>query len=118
MLRLRYAAHSYCKIIDFRSVKSIRVFGCPGADTLFAELSKSTTLPEKLEILEVKHNDNTESDGLGALEGFLCLVSGIKALILDFIDAKSLPTAAGIVRHGKTLKKTQCARQYRPESLR
>lgn len=103
-LKLRYVADTYCKLIDFRTVKSIRVFGCSGADALFAELSKSTKLPDKLETLEFKHEDNNENDGLGAVDGFLCLVSGIKVLTLDLTYSKSLPAAAGIVRHGKTLK--------------
>jgi hypothetical protein len=101
---LRYAADTYCRLIDFHSVKSIRVYGCSGTDALFAELSKSTKLPEKLENLEVKLEDNTENDGLGALDGFMCLVSGIKVLTLDFTCANSLPASAGIVRHGKTLE--------------
>jgi hypothetical protein len=100
-LKLRYAAETYCKLIDFRSVKSIRVFGCSGADALFAELSKSTKLPVKLEKLEFKHDDN---NGLGALDGFMCLVSGIRILSLDITSSKSLPASAGIIRHGKTLK--------------
>lgn len=103
-INLRYAAGTYCKLINFQTVKSIRVFACPGADALFAELSKSTKLPEKLETLELKHDDNTEQDGLGALDGFLCLVTGIKTLTLDFTNAKSLPAAAGIIRHSRTLK--------------
>lgn len=103
-INLRYAANTYCKLIDFRTVKSIRLFACAGADALLAELSKSTKLPEKLETLEFKHDDNNENDGLGALDGFLCLVSGIKTLTIDFSFAKSLPAAAGITRHGKTLK--------------
>jgi hypothetical protein len=103
-LKLRYAAETYCNIIDFRSLKSIRIFGCSGADALFAELSKSTKLPEKLETLEFKHEDNNENDGLGALDGFMCLVSGIKVLTLDLTYSKSLPAATGIVRHSKTLK--------------
>lgn len=103
-INLRYAANTYCKLIDFRTVKSIRLFACAGADALLAELSKSTKLPEKLEVLEFKHDDNNENDGLGALDGFLCLVSGIKTLTIDFSYAKTLPAAAGIIRHGKTLK--------------
>jgi hypothetical protein len=101
---LRYAADTYCKFINFRSVKSIRIFGCSGADSLFAELSKSTRLPEKLEILEFKHDDNVENEGLAALDGFLCLVSGIKTLTIDMAFSKSLPSPAGIIRHSKTLK--------------
>jgi hypothetical protein len=103
-LKLRYAADTYCKIIDFRSVQSIRIFACSGADALFAELSKSTKLPTKLETLEVKHDDNPDNDGLGALDGFMCLVSGIKILSLDLTSSRSLPAAAGIIRHSKTLK--------------
>lgn len=103
-INLRYAASTYCRLVDFRSVKSIRVFACAGADVLFAELSKSTKLPEKLETLEFKHDDNHENDGLGALDGFMCLVSGIKTLTVDLTYAKALPAAPGIVRHGKTLK--------------
>jgi hypothetical protein len=115
-LRLRYAADTYCKLIDFRSVKSIRVFGCPGADALFAELSKSTKLPEKLETLEFKHEDNNENDGLGALDGFICLVSGIKVFTLDLTYSKSLPASAGIVRHSKTLKQLNVHASTGPDS--
>lgn len=103
-LGLRYAADTYCNIIDFRTVKSIRVFSCTGTDALFAELSKSTKLPQKLETLEIKFTDNAENDGLGALDGFLCLVSGIKVLTLDYSSVNALPAFAGVVRHGKTLK--------------
>ncbi|KAJ4312828.1 hypothetical protein N0V94_007252 [Neodidymelliopsis sp. IMI 364377] len=102
-LGLRYAADTYCKIIDFRTVRSIRTFSCTGTDALFAELSKSTKLPQKLETLEVKLDDNPENDGLCALDGFLCLVSGLEVLTLDYASVNTLPASAGIVRHGKTL---------------
>ena len=39
-INLRYAADTYCRVIDFRAIKALRVFGCSGADSLFAELSK------------------------------------------------------------------------------
>jgi hypothetical protein len=103
-ISLRYAAETYCKFINFRNIKSLRVFACPGADALLAELTKSTKLPEKLETLEFKHDDNMENDALNALDGFLCLVSGIKILTIDVNFAKALPAAAGISRHAKTLK--------------
>lgn len=103
-INLRYAANTYCKFINFRSVTSIKVFVCPGADALFSELSKSTLLPDKLETLEFKHNDNAENDGLGALDGFMCLVTGIQNMTIDLSYAKSMPAAAGIIRHSKTLK--------------
>ncbi|KAF2640234.1 hypothetical protein P280DRAFT_452817 [Massarina eburnea CBS 473.64] len=103
-INLRYAASTYCKFINFRSVTSIKVFACAGADALLAELSRSALLPDRLETLEFKHDDNNEQDGLGALDGFMCLVSGIQNLTIDLTYAKSLPAAAGIIRHGKTLK--------------
>ncbi|KAH8727847.1 hypothetical protein GQ44DRAFT_738019 [Phaeosphaeriaceae sp. PMI808] len=115
-IRLRYAADTYCKIIDFRTVKSIRIFGCPGADALFAELSKSTKLPDKLETLEFKHDDNTEHDALSALDGFMCLVSGIKVLTIDVTYSKCLPASAGIIRHGKTLKQLNVHASTGPDS--
>lgn len=115
-IHLRYAAETYCKLIDFQSIKSIRIFGCSGADALFAELSKSTKLPDKLETLEFKHDDNTENDGLGAIDGFLCLVTGLKTLTLDLTYVKTLPAAAGIVRHGKTLKSLNVHASTGPDS--
>lgn len=114
-INLRYAANTYCKLVDFRSVKSIRIFNCAGADALFAELSKSTMLPDKLETLEFKHDDNHENDGLGALDGFMCLVSGIKVLTIDLTFAKSLPASAGIVRHGKTIKQLNVHASRNPD---
>jgi hypothetical protein len=103
-VNLRYAADTYCRFIDFKTLKALRIFACSGADSLFAELSKSQKLPEKLETLEFKHDDNQENDALNALDGFLCLVSGIKSLTLDVCYAKTLPASAGIARHARTLK--------------
>ncbi|KAF2402430.1 hypothetical protein EJ06DRAFT_473503 [Trichodelitschia bisporula] len=103
-IHLRYAAETYCRFINFRNIKALRVFGCSGADSLFAELSKSQKLPERLESLEFKHDDNPDSEALNALDGFLCLVSGLKVLTLDICYAKTLPSSAGITRHAKTLR--------------
>jgi len=103
-INLRYAADTYCQFVDFRNLKALRVFGCSGADSLLAQLCKATKLPEKLETLEFKHDDNPENDGLTALDGFLCLVSGVKTLTLDFLYSKQMPDSAGIVRHGNTLQ--------------
>lgn len=114
-LGLRYSAETYCKIIDFRTVKSVRVFSCTGTDALFAELSKSTKLPQKLETLEIKLVDNNENDGLGALDGFLCLVSGIKVLTLDYSNVNNMPAHAGITRHGKTLQQLSIHASRAPE---
>jgi hypothetical protein len=103
-INLRYAADTYCQFVDFRNLKALRIFGCSGADSLFAQLCKATKLPEKLETLEFKHDDNPENDALSALDGFLCLVSGVKILTLDLCYAKQMPASAGIARHGPTLK--------------
>lgn len=103
-INLRYAADTYCQFVNFRNLKALRIFGCSGADSLFAQLCKATRLPDNLETLEFKHDDNPENDGLSALDGFLCLVSGVKVLTLDICYAKQMPDSAGIVRHGSTLK--------------
>ncbi|KAJ9649086.1 hypothetical protein H2199_001000 [Coniosporium tulheliwenetii] len=102
-IHLRYAAETYCKFIDFGTVQELRVFSCSGADAFLAELSKSTKLPQKLRVLEFKHEDNAEEDALNALDGFLCLVTGIEILTIDIQGVKSLPASAGIKRHSKTL---------------
>jgi hypothetical protein len=103
-IHLRYASDTYCRFIDFRTLKALRVFGCGGADSLFAELSKSQKLPDRLETLEFKHDDNTENDALNALDGFLTLISGLKVLTIDICYAKTLPAQVGIIRHGKTVR--------------
>ncbi|KAF2743905.1 hypothetical protein M011DRAFT_430373, partial [Sporormia fimetaria CBS 119925] len=103
-LSLRYAADTYCRIIDFRSVTTLEVFRCPGADAFLAAISKSAGLPLKLEQLLFQHEDNSERNGLGVLDGFLCLVSGITALTIDVVGATALPLPAGIIRHKKTLR--------------
>jgi hypothetical protein len=103
-IHLRYAADNYCKFIDFGTLKALRVFGCGGADSLLAELSKSQKLPEKLETLEFKHDDNPENDALNALDGLLTLISGLQALTIDICFTKHLPSNISIMRHAKTLK--------------
>jgi hypothetical protein len=85
-------------------MKCLRVFGCSGADSLFAELSRGGKLPGRMQTLEFKHDDNAENDALNALDGFLCLISGLKVLTIDICFAKTLPLAAGITRHARTLR--------------
>jgi len=103
-INLRYAADTYCRVIDFRQLKALRIFNCAGADALFAELSRSSRLPEKLEIIEFKHDDNAENDALNALDCLLTLVTGLKVMTFDLTFVKALPAVAGIVRNAKTLK--------------
>ncbi|KAF2753606.1 hypothetical protein EJ05DRAFT_165717 [Pseudovirgaria hyperparasitica] len=101
---LKFCQDTYTKIIEFSNVMSLRVFLCPGAECFFAELSKSSKLPVRLETLEFKHEDNNEHDGLSTLDNFLCLTSGLRSLALDIANVKDLPAPAGIVRHASTLK--------------
>ena len=103
-VNLRYAADTYCRFISFRTIKSLHILHCSGADALLAEISKSARLPEKLDSFDFKHDDNAENDGLSALEGFLTLVSGIKYLTLDLEHTDTMPSAACLTRHSKTLR--------------
>ncbi|KAK5115176.1 hypothetical protein LTR85_009934 [Meristemomyces frigidus] len=101
---LRYCADTWCKFVDFTNIQQLRLYQCSGADSLFGQLCKSSNLPKQLKVLEIQHKDNAENEALIALDGFLCLVSGIKDLVIDMEHVKSLPAAAGIARHGKTLE--------------
>ncbi|KAK3724454.1 hypothetical protein LTR37_001078 [Vermiconidia calcicola] len=101
---LRYCTDTWCKIIDFTNVEELRIYQCGGADSFFGQLSRSISLPRKLKVLEFQHRDNSENEALLALDGFLCLVSGIRELVIDLEHVKSLPAAAGIARHSKTLR--------------
>ena len=101
---LRYCADTWCKVIDFNKIECLRIYQCTGADSLFGELSKARNLPRQLRVLEFQHKDNAENEALLALDGFLCLVSGIRDLVIDLEHVKTLPAPAGIARHGKTLE--------------
>lgn len=110
---LRHCADTWCKFINFHDLQYLRLYHCTGADTLFGQLSKSSNLPKQLKVLEFQHRDNAENEALAALDGFLCLVSGLRDLVLDFEHVKAMPAAAGIIRHGKTLEllNVHCAGQ-------
>jgi len=103
-VNLRYCAETWCNIVNFHELNALRLYQCTGADTLFGQLSKAAHLPKQLKILEFQHKDNTENEALMALDGFLCLVSGIRDLIIDMENVKALPAAAGVAKHGKTLE--------------
>lgn len=103
-VHLRYAADTYCRVIDFSRLEALRIFECSGTDALLAELSKSAKLPTKLHTLEIKADDDQqEGEVLSSLDGFLCLVSGIAKLTIDLAYAKEMPSPASITRHAKTL---------------
>ncbi|QIW95601.1 hypothetical protein AMS68_001119 [Peltaster fructicola] len=103
-INLRYAADTWCKVINFEQCKNLRFYHCPGADSMFGQLCKSAHLPKKLKTLEFQHRDNAENEALLALDGFLCVVQGLKELIIDLHGVKSLPSTAGICKQSKTLE--------------
>lgn len=103
-ISLRYCADTWCKFVDFHKMQCLRIYHCPGVDSLLGQLSRAAHLPKKLHVLELQHKDNTENEALLALEGFLCLVSGLNDLIIDLQNVKALPAVAGLVRHHKTLE--------------
>lgn len=103
-INLRYCADTWCKFIDFNRIENLRLYHCPGVDTLFGQLSRAAHLPKALKVLEVQHRDNAENEALLALDGFLCLVQGLRDLIIDLQCVKALPMAAGVARHGKNLE--------------
>lgn len=115
-ISLRYCADTWCKFINFQQLENLRLYHCAGADTLLGQLSKSRNLPKTLKVLELQHRDNTDNEVLLALDGFLCLVSGLRDMIIDLENVKSLPAAAGIVRHSKTLEllSVHCATENHP----
>lgn len=103
-VNLRYCADTWCKFINFHDIQYLRLYHCSGADSLFGQLSRASHLPKNLKVLEFQHRDNTENEALIALDGFLCLVSGLRDLVIDIEASKALPASAGIARHGKTLE--------------
>ena len=103
-VNLRHCADTWCKVIDFRKMRLLRVYYCPGLDSLLGQLSRAANLPKVLRVLELQHKDNSDQEALIALDGFLCLTSGLNDLLIDLTNVKSLPGMAGIVRHGKTLE--------------
>lgn len=103
-ISLRHCADTWCKFIDFNKIQSLGVYHCPGADSLLGQLSRAKNLPKSLQQLELQHKDNYENEASVALDGLLCLLSGLTVLIIDLQNVKSLPTVAGIVHHNKTLE--------------
>ncbi|KAK3640651.1 hypothetical protein LTR56_011743 [Elasticomyces elasticus] len=101
---LRHCADTWCKFVDFTQMQWLRLYQCSGVDSLLGQMCKASHLPRQLKTFELMHKDNAENEVLIALDGFLCLVSGIRDLIIDMEHVKLLPAAAGIVRHGKTLE--------------
>lgn len=103
-VNVRYAADNWCRVIAFKKLNLLRIFQCSGADALLGQLCKASHLPATLKAFSLEHIDSAENETLLALDGFLCLVSGIRYLYIDLKHAKELPSKHGIARHGKTLE--------------
>lgn len=103
-ISLRHCADTWCKVVDFQKIRHLRIYYCPGVDTLLGQLSKAVNLPKVLRVFELQHKDNSDQETLIALDGFLCLTSGMTDLLIDLTHVKLLPSVAGIVRHSKTLE--------------
>jgi hypothetical protein len=104
-VHLRHCADTWCKVINFTNIKALEIYNCVGADALLDQMSKAAHLPTKLSVLKLRHRDNRDDETLVALDGFLCIVSGIEDLSIDISEVSCLPKATGIARHGKTLRK-------------
>lgn len=117
-VNVRQAADTWCKFVEFKKIEYLHLHQCTGADALLDQLCKAVHLPKQLRAFSLQHIDNTENETLLALDGFLCLVSGIRDLILDLINAKELPAAAGIARHGKTLEMLNVHAWKEPHTIR
>ncbi|KAM3414131.1 hypothetical protein BST61_g10789 [Cercospora zeina] len=117
-ISLRSCADTWCQFINFQQLENLRLYHCAGADTLLGQLSKSRNLPKSLKVLELQHRDNSDNEALLALDGFLCLVSGLRDMVIDLENVKSLPAVAGIVRHSKTLEllSVHCAMEKHPNT--
>lgn len=104
-ISLRYCADTWCKFVNFNKMRYLRIYHCPGVDSLLGQLTRAANLPKSLHVFELQHKDNAEDEALIALEGFLCLVSGLRSLVIDLQNVKTLPAVAGMVRHSKTLER-------------
>ena len=102
-ISLRYVSSSYMRVIKMPALEELAIWECPGADALFAELSKPHQRPSGLKILQFYHHDDGQQDGLRALEGFLQSISGLVTLYIEIFNAQALPKEDCIIRHGASL---------------
>ena len=118
-ISLRHCADTWCKFIDFNKIQSLLVYQCPAADSFLGQLSKANSLPKCLRVLELQHRDNLENEASIALDGLLCLTSGLTILTIDLQNVKTLPGVAGIIRHGKTLERlsVHCSNEAVPNPM-
>lgn len=103
-INLRYVSNSYMRVIDMPALEDLSIWECPGADALFAELSKPHLRPSHLKTLRLYHHDDDQHYGVGALERFLRSTSGLVTLRIDFSNTKELPKDDCIIKHSSSLE--------------
>ncbi|KAK5168769.1 uncharacterized protein LTR77_006078 [Saxophila tyrrhenica] len=101
---LRFCEETWCKVINFRSLKELSIYFCSAADSLLARLSTMAHLPTALKSLTLHHSDNDEHEALTALDGLLHLINGLETLIIDMCGVDALPAARGITRQKTSLR--------------
>ena len=100
---LHWIADTYLKVITFSCLETLEILNCPGADNLFAAISKSRFRPANLSTLRWMHDDTNGSHSPAVFEGFLEALSNLQSLHVDANDLLSLPKVAALIRHGRTL---------------
>jgi hypothetical protein len=103
-INLRYVSNSYMRVINMPALEDLSLFDCPGADALFAELSKPHLRPSHLKALRLYHHYDDQHYSAGALEGFLQSTSGLVTLRIDIRNAKELPKDDCIIKHSASLE--------------
>ena len=101
---VRYAADTYMKAIDFSALESLVIGGCPGADALFAQMSKPHARPNHLKKIRWFHEASAEPHALEAFEGLLEGLLGLEVIHADVRNVGGLPKPTAITHHAKTLK--------------
>jgi len=103
-INLRYVSNSYMRVINMPALEDLSIWKCPGADALFAELSKPHLRPSHLKALRLYHHEDDQHYGAGALESFLQSTSGLVTLRIDIRNAKELPKEDCIIKHSASLE--------------
>ena len=103
-INLRYVSNSYLRVINMPALADLSIWECPGADALFAELSKPHLRPSHLKTLRFCHHDDDQYYGLDALEGFLRSITGLVTLRIDISNTRELPKDDCITKHSASLE--------------
>ena len=101
---IRYAVDTYMKAMDFTCLESLVIGGCPGADALFAQLSKPSFRPNRLKKIRWFHETSAEPHALESFEGLLEGLLGLEVIHVDLRNIGGLPKSSAITHHAKTLR--------------